>query len=152
MLEGASAAIEPALHFDATDILHCGCAICQQCRAARTLHFCFPELLATASHDADLQRVVASWTRLRLPVRIAIDAMVQANSPVLIGDLDMRPPVLECVSLFVDLCFQLCQFHSSPHFFARSHQIALHVSDFDARTVQLRVPLWTGRRIDSRSQ
>jgi hypothetical protein len=68
--------IEPAFNSDATDILPCSCVNCQQCRAAPALHFGCPDWLETASHDADLQRVIAAWGDLPEAIRRALLALI----------------------------------------------------------------------------
>ena len=72
----AGAGIEPASNSDATDILPCSCVNCQQCRAARALHFGCPDWLSVASSDADLHRVISSWDALPQAIRTAVMAVI----------------------------------------------------------------------------
>jgi hypothetical protein len=78
-LEAAAVGIEPAVDFDATGKLPCGCVICDECRAAMALQSGRTEWLEWASLDADLQRVIASWTQLPPAIRVAIAAIVQSQ-------------------------------------------------------------------------
>jgi hypothetical protein len=71
-----AAEIEPSFDFAATGQLPCGCVICEECRAARALHFRRTEWLELASSDADLQRVIATWGNLPEPIRRAILVLV----------------------------------------------------------------------------
>jgi hypothetical protein len=64
--------IEPSADFAITDNSVCDCENCQQCRAARALHFdCFKSQFL-ASLDIDLQSLIDSWERLDATTRRAI--------------------------------------------------------------------------------
>ena len=75
-LHATEMGIEPALNSDATDILPCSCVNCQQCRAARALHFGCPDWPSVASSDADLQRIIAAWDALPQAIRVAVMAVI----------------------------------------------------------------------------
>jgi hypothetical protein len=71
-----AAGIEPSADVAATENSVCDCENCQQCRAARALHFeCFKSHFL-ASLDADLQRVVYAWALAEPPLRQMILAIV----------------------------------------------------------------------------
>jgi hypothetical protein len=76
----AEAGIEPSGDFDATGTLPCGCVICEQCRAARTLHFGRPNWLDLSSLDAGLQSVHVAWHGLPDAIRRAIVALIETQS------------------------------------------------------------------------
>jgi hypothetical protein len=68
--------IEPATNSNATEILVCGCVICQLRRAARALHFCRPEWLDAASNGADLQVAIFASGGLSEAIRRSMLALV----------------------------------------------------------------------------
>jgi len=72
-----AAGIEPALSFNATGNLPCGCVICEECRAALALQTESLEWLAMALFDADLQRVIMVWDSLPTLIRNAILALAR---------------------------------------------------------------------------
>jgi hypothetical protein len=74
-----AAGIEPALEFDATGKLPCGCVFCQECRAALALHSWRPQWLELAFDDADLQRVLDSWGLLPAAIRRAVLALIASQ-------------------------------------------------------------------------
>jgi hypothetical protein len=71
-----AAGIEPSSDFVTTENSICDCENCQQCRAARALHFeCFrSQFLATL--DIDLQSLIDGWERLDETTRHAIAAQI----------------------------------------------------------------------------
>jgi hypothetical protein len=72
-----AAGIEPSFVSDATDSSVCDCENCQQCRAARALHFnCFKSQFL-ASLGADLQEFICMWEQLPIDTRCAILALAK---------------------------------------------------------------------------
>jgi hypothetical protein len=76
-----AAGIEPAVDFDATGKLDCGCVICEECRAAMALHSDVTDWLDLALADPDLQSVIRAWTVLGAPLKAAIRALIGSQSP-----------------------------------------------------------------------
>jgi len=74
-----AAGVEPRDDFDASGYLPCGCVICDECRAARALHFSSSNWLDLSSLDADLQSVHAAWSSLPDAIRKAIIALVEVQ-------------------------------------------------------------------------
>jgi hypothetical protein len=71
-----AAGIEPSAIFAASERGICYCENCQQCRAARALHFeCFKSQLL-ASLDIDLQNLIDRWERLDATTRHAVAAQI----------------------------------------------------------------------------
>jgi hypothetical protein len=71
-----AAGIEPAVDFDPSDKLDCGCVICEECRAAMVLYPHSLDWLDLALADADLQSVIRAWKGLAEPIRRAIWALL----------------------------------------------------------------------------
>jgi hypothetical protein len=70
-----AAGIEPSADFATSESGVCDCENCQECRAARALHFeCFKSQFL-ASLDADVQRVVAAWNKLGPATRCVINTL-----------------------------------------------------------------------------
>jgi hypothetical protein len=76
-----AAGIEPAVDFDASGKLDCGCVICEECRAAMALHSDGTDWLDLAMADADLQSVNREWSVLTAPLKAAIRALIRSQSP-----------------------------------------------------------------------
>jgi hypothetical protein len=73
------AGIEPASGFDVTADSDCTCDFCDGWRAALALQSSDSGSLATAPHDANLQRVISAWTVLPEAIRRAVLAMIAAT-------------------------------------------------------------------------
>jgi hypothetical protein len=71
--------LEPTAEFHPKDDTTSGCVSCQECRAARALHFGRSNWLDLSSVDADLLSVVLGWGKIPEPIRKAIVALVEAS-------------------------------------------------------------------------
>src|SRR5579863_5639694 len=71
-----AAGIEPAVDFDSSGKLDCGCVICEECRAAMALHSDGTDWLDLALADADLQSVIRAWRVVAAPIKAAIRALI----------------------------------------------------------------------------
>jgi hypothetical protein len=71
-----AAGIEPAVDFDPSVKLVCGCVICEECLAAMALHSDGTNWLELALTDADLESVIRAWKGLAEPIRRAVRALL----------------------------------------------------------------------------
>jgi hypothetical protein len=72
--------IEPAVDFDASRKLDCGCVACEERRTAMALHYGGTDWLDLALADADLQSVIRAWRVLAAPLNAAIRALIGSRS------------------------------------------------------------------------